>query len=171
MSNQVPNIRFVGVWDTVSSVGWIDNPLHVPYEANNPSIEIARHAVSIDEHRVFFRSHLWQRQVDPAKPHDPVNIQQVWFRGVHCDVGGGYPEAESALSKYPLEWMIEQAKATGLLVVKQWRIRFLEDLEADRTVRRIPMDACTILLRVPGTSQNSFLNGTGIAVRKPGPTV
>src|SRR5205085_1432333 len=39
---------FVGVWDTVSSMGWIDNPLHVPYVSNNPSIEIGRHAVAID---------------------------------------------------------------------------------------------------------------------------
>jgi uncharacterized protein (DUF2235 family) len=116
MSSPGPTIRFVGVWDTVSSVGWIDNPLHLPYEANNPSIEIGRHAVSIDEHRAFFRSHLWQRPVDPAKPHGPVNLEQVWFPGVHCDVGGGYCEAESALSKYPLEWMIEEAKAAGLLV-------------------------------------------------------
>ena len=46
--------KFVGVWDTVSSVGWIENPLKVPFETSNPDIEIGRHAVSIDEHRAFF---------------------------------------------------------------------------------------------------------------------
>jgi uncharacterized protein (DUF2235 family) len=116
MSGAVPPIRFVGIWDTVSSVGWVENPLHLPYEANNPDIEIGRHAVSIDERRAFFRSHLWQ---PPAKPTDaggPRDMRQVWFPGVHCDVGGGYPEEISGLSKYALEWMLQEAKIAGLLV-------------------------------------------------------
>jgi uncharacterized protein (DUF2235 family) len=116
MSCAQPRMRFVGVWDTVSSVGWIENPLHLPYEANNPDIEVGRHAVSMDERRAFFRSHLWRAPSDPAKPHGPRDVQQVWFPGVHCDVGGGYPEKESGLSKYPLEWMLEEAKCHGLLV-------------------------------------------------------
>jgi hypothetical protein len=44
------------------------------------------------------------------------NIKQVWFAGVHADIGGGYQENESGLSKYPLNWMIEEAKAHGLKV-------------------------------------------------------
>lgn len=51
---------FVGVWDTVSSVGWIENPLRLPYVSDNPDIQFARHAVSIDEHRAFFRNNLWR---------------------------------------------------------------------------------------------------------------
>src|SRR5215470_5271116 len=51
---------FVGVWDTVSSVGWIENPLRLPYTANNPAIQIGRHAIAIDERRAFFRSNLWR---------------------------------------------------------------------------------------------------------------
>ena len=39
-----------------------------------------------------------------------MRTKQTWFAGVHSDVGGGYPEAESALSKYPLLWMIDQAR-------------------------------------------------------------
>ena len=116
MSCANPRLRFVGIWDTVSSVGWIENPLHLPYEANNPDIDIGRHAVSIDERRAFFRSHLWQLPGDPAAVRGPRDTQQVWFPGVHCDVGGGYPEAASGLSKYALEWMIAEAKAAGLLV-------------------------------------------------------
>ena len=42
------------------------------------------------------------------------DIRQVWFAGVHGDVGGGYPEVQSGLSKFPLLWMIEQARAAGL---------------------------------------------------------
>ena len=116
MACATPSIHFVGVWDTVSSVGWVENPLHLPGEANNPSIEIGRHAVSIDEHRAFFRSHLWVRPTDVTKAHGPRDVKQVWFPGVHCDVGGGYAEQESGISKYALKWMIDEAKAAGLLV-------------------------------------------------------
>ncbi len=114
MSCAKPRIRFVGVWDTVSSVGWVENPLHLPYESSNPDIEVGRHAISIDERRAFFRSHLWIAPKDSSKPPGPKDVLQVWFPGVHCDVGGGYPEAESGQSKYALEWMLEEAKAAGL---------------------------------------------------------
>ena len=40
---------FVGVWDTVSSVGWKNNPLKLPFSADNPDINIGRHAIAIDE--------------------------------------------------------------------------------------------------------------------------
>src|SRR5262249_34253658 len=46
----------------------------------------------------------------------PLDLKQVWFPGVHCDVGGGYPEAESGLSKLALEWMLDEAEAMKLLV-------------------------------------------------------
>ena len=54
---------------------------------------------------------------DPFAPKVtvPQDIKQVWFAGVHADVGGGYPESESGISKFPLEWMIDEAKAAGLL--------------------------------------------------------
>ena len=116
MSGNTCRPWFVGVWDTVSSVGWIENPLRLPYIADNPDIEIARHAVSIDEHRAFFRNNLWRPGTDSTRPHGPKDLKQVWFPGVHCDVGGGYAETESALSKIALEWMIEEAEAKGLLV-------------------------------------------------------
>jgi uncharacterized protein (DUF2235 family) len=104
--------HFVGVWDTVSSVGWVENPLHLPYSADNSDIAIGRHAIAIDERRAFFRTNLWR----PGPGGGPKDIKQVWFPGVHCDVGGGYPEAESGLSKIALQWMIRDAKEAGLLV-------------------------------------------------------
>jgi uncharacterized protein (DUF2235 family) len=104
---------FVGVWDTVSSVGWIDNPIHLPYTADNADIQIGRHAIAIDERRAFFRTNLWR----PRPGGGPKDIKQVWFAGVHSDVGGGYPEAESGLSKITLEWMLREAKQAGLLTV------------------------------------------------------
>jgi hypothetical protein len=47
---------------------------------------------------------------------EPQDVRQVWFAGVHSDIGGSYPEKESAISKYPLIWMIEEAVAHGLTV-------------------------------------------------------
>jgi uncharacterized protein (DUF2235 family) len=108
--------HFMGVWDTVSSVGWIDNPLKLPYIANNPDIQIGRHAIAIDERRAFFRNHLWRRPDNPAAEWGPQDVKQVWFSGVHCDVGGGYPESESGLSKIALQWMIRHAELNSLLV-------------------------------------------------------
>lgn len=108
--------HFVGVWDTVNSVGWVENPLKLPFTAYNPDIEIGRHAISIDEHRAFFRTNLWRPPENAAAAFGPKDVKQVWFAGVHCDVGGGYAETESGLSKIALDWMLQEAKAAGLLV-------------------------------------------------------
>ena len=48
-------VHFLGVWDTVSTVGWVWNPKSFRNTAFNPSVEFARHAIAIDERRVFFR--------------------------------------------------------------------------------------------------------------------
>jgi uncharacterized protein (DUF2235 family) len=105
--------HFVGVWDTVSSVGWIENPVRLPFTSDNPDIQIGRHAIAIDERRAFFRTNLWRPRPPAGGPKD---LKQVWFPGVHCDVGGGYPEAESGLAKIALEWMLKEAKQAGLMV-------------------------------------------------------
>jgi uncharacterized protein (DUF2235 family) len=113
---------FVGVWDTVSSVGWIDHPLKVPFSANNPDIANGRQAIAIDERRAFFRQNLWRHPSPapgaPPAPAGPQDVQQVWFPGVHCDVGGGYAEAESGLAKVALAWMLAEAHSRGLLLDK-----------------------------------------------------
>lgn len=106
---------FIGVWDTVSSVGWYENPLRLPFTADNPDIEIGRHAIAIDERRAFFRTNLWMLKGPPPQS-GPRDLKQVWFPGVHEDVGGGYPEAESGLSKIALQWMLKEAMNAGLLV-------------------------------------------------------
>jgi uncharacterized protein (DUF2235 family) len=103
-------VHFVGVWDTVTSVGWITDPLVVPFGARNPEMQIGRHAVSIHERRCYFRQNLW------GAPFPNQDIKQVWFTGVHSDVGGSYPESESGLSKVTLEWMLHVAAVAGLCV-------------------------------------------------------
>lgn len=105
--------HFVGLWDTVSSVGWVYQPVHVPFvNANhNPDCQFVRHAISIDERRAFFRQNLFGTPKNPNQ-----DVQEIWFAGVHSDVGGSYPEAESQLSKLALRWMVNEAELVGLLV-------------------------------------------------------
>jgi uncharacterized protein (DUF2235 family) len=123
-------IKFIGVWDTVASVLvprpdrlYVPSLLTLPYTRTNPSVKIFRHALAIDERRRMFRLNRWIEPQDflpnPFNKPDPPpkqDVKQVWFAGVHSDIGGGYPEPQSALSKYPLDWMIEEAKAADLRV-------------------------------------------------------
>jgi hypothetical protein len=73
-------------------------------------ISFAFHALSIDEKRKNFKATLWNQQ---SHSTDQV-LEQVWFTGVHSDVGGGYPENETGLSDIPLQWMIEKAQSCNL---------------------------------------------------------
>jgi len=101
-------VHFLGVWDTVSSVGWAEwSPQHFQYTQNNPCVEVARHAIALDERRAYFVQNLWG-----AEPGQ--DVKEVWFPGVHCDVGGGYLEADAGLSKITLEWMVREAERFGL---------------------------------------------------------
>ncbi|MBB5357050.1 uncharacterized protein (DUF2235 family) [Rhodanobacter sp. ANJX3] len=121
-------IEFVGVWDTVASVITPRKEKFLPdlqtlrFTRTNSSVKIFRQAMAIDERRRMFRLNAWKEgQAYRPFPFNPVSeipqdILQVWFAGVHADVGGGYPESESGLSKYPLLWMIEEAHAKGLLI-------------------------------------------------------
>ena len=107
-------VHFLGVWDTVSSVGWILDPIglkpgRLPYTFDLANVSIVRHAVSIDERRAFFRQNL-------AREASDLDVKQVWFAGVHSDVGGSYPERESGLSKITLRWMLREANEAGLHV-------------------------------------------------------
>ena len=117
-----PPIRFVGLWDTVSTVIvprkdrlFVPTLRQLAYTARNPSVEAVRHALAVDERRRMFRPFLWNEAQEywggPFKPKDPQpqDVKQVWFVGVHCDVGGGYAEAESGLSKLALKWMIDES--------------------------------------------------------------
>jgi len=117
-------LHLVGVWDTVSSVGWIWDPLKLPYTAQNPDLANGRHAVSIDERRCYFRNNLWGTQLPSQN-----SLKQVWFAGVHSDVGGSYAPAQSGLSQIALEWMLCEAVPLGLLV---------NPAKADQVLGRVP---------------------------------
>jgi uncharacterized protein (DUF2235 family) len=102
-------VHFVGVWDTVSSVGWIWDPVKFRHTAANPSIVTVRHAVAVDERRSFFRQNLFAEDVRGQ------DLLELWFPGVHSDVGGGYPEKDGGLWREPFTWMLDEAKKAGLL--------------------------------------------------------
>jgi hypothetical protein len=106
---QKVRVHFLGVWDTVSSIGWIYDPMTLPYTAQNPSIDVVRHAVSIHERRCFYRQNLWS--TSPGQ-----DVREVWFAGNHRDIGGSYPESESGLSQLCLKWMLDEARQHGLLL-------------------------------------------------------
>lgn len=119
-----PAIRCLGLFDTVGTV--IERGRVLPrtrshaFTKTNKSVESVRHAVAIDERRTMFRPQLWPAggvywggpfKTSDAKPQD---VKEVWFSGVHGDIGGGYAEKDSRLAKIPLQWMINETKAMGL---------------------------------------------------------
>jgi hypothetical protein len=104
----------------VSSVGWIWDPVKLPYTAQNPDMMNGRHAVSIHERRCYFRNNMWDA------PLPSQSLKQVWFAGVHSDIGGSYAEAESGLSKITLEWILCEALQAGLLVDRHKAEQILE---------------------------------------------
>jgi hypothetical protein len=108
--SQICKPHFVGLWETPASIGLVYSPLALPYTSLNPDIEIGRHALAIDERRSMYRPNFWR---PAAKAQD---IKEVWFAGVHSDVGGSYPEPESGLALIAFEWMVAEARAAGLLV-------------------------------------------------------
>ncbi|TNE64582.1 MAG: DUF2235 domain-containing protein [Alphaproteobacteria bacterium] len=130
-NSRMVRIHFLGVWDTVSSVFrpngkllsvGLTNKLY-PYTVNNDAVKIVRHAVAIDEKRKTFKADLWgDKKLYKSNPFDPSpepqDVKEVWFAGVHSDIGGGYPESESALAKIPLKWMVSEAVKAGLKISK-----------------------------------------------------
>jgi uncharacterized protein (DUF2235 family) len=114
------SITMVGVWDTVGALGipaifgGVD-PLVYGFLDTGLSAQVlnAFHAVSIDERRVEFPATLWTSSPAPGQ-----TMEQVYFSGVHCDVGGGYPDdagTGTALSDITFSWMMSNAQRLGLV--------------------------------------------------------
>ncbi len=128
-SDYEPKITFLGVWDTVDAYGFpIDeiatlwdiliSPLRFCDQNLSSKVLQACHAVSVDDERQSFHPLLWNENVK-----DSNRIEQVWFPGVHTDVGGGYPN--DSLSLVTLDWMISRVEANetskGLVFVESLR--------------------------------------------------
>jgi uncharacterized protein (DUF2235 family) len=109
-------VRFVGVWDTVgalgipiSFLGFLDREDEFYDTKLGDNVEIARHAMAVDEMRSDFEPTIWE-------PRPGLSLKQVWFAGAHGDIGGGNkPDNDGgSLSDIPLAWMLKEAKAAGL---------------------------------------------------------
>lgn len=118
-SHQTRDVHFIGVWDTVGALG-IPFSLMGVFESEDefydtkmgPSVAIARHALAIDEQREDFEPTIWT-------PRPGVDLKQVWFAGVHADIGGSYPpDKQTGLraSDVSLKWMLDEAVNAGLRI-------------------------------------------------------
>ncbi|GAA6062895.1 hypothetical protein JCM10212_002117 [Sporobolomyces blumeae] len=110
---------FLGVWDTVSSVGAII-PRDLPFASSSAGILHFRHALALDERRCLYAYHPHHsdpRQSDRS-PAELKSIEELWFVGAHSDVGGGSSPgcayAKAALSNISLKWMLREAVEKGL---------------------------------------------------------
>lgn len=106
-------ITCLGVWDTVGALGvpgetlqWVNHGDHEFHDTElGGNVDHAFHAVAIDEKRGPFAPTLWQTPV----PETVQTVEQVWFPGVHSNIGGSYED--SGLSDLALEWMIGRVRA------------------------------------------------------------
>ena len=111
-----PRVRFLGVWDTVGSLGVPMDGLRALTARGERfhdvslgrHIEVACHLVAIDERRRPFKPALWDSQCSGTK------VEQLWFPGVHTDVGGGGKDC--GLSDYALLSMWHRARRAGMLL-------------------------------------------------------
>lgn len=113
-------VHFIGVWDTVGALGfpawgWSFNLRYLfrnGFHSLSPNriTDQVCHALAMDEIRTSFLPTLWELPEAPAEPRPQV--EQAWFRGVHSDVGGGYPDR--GLADITLGWMMDRAGARGL---------------------------------------------------------
>ena len=116
------DIHFVGVWDTVVSLGiplGLFKPLNEQLWGFHDTslsgiVKNAFHALAIDEHRRQFQPTLWTNEPKPGQ-----TIEQRWFIGAHSNVGGGY--TDDRLSNIALAWMCRKANECGLRFRKEFK--------------------------------------------------
>ncbi len=125
-------IHFLGCWDTVDAVGLPFEemtqafqsffPLRFRSRLLNPGVRHAVQALALDDERRTFHPRLW-KQLGTENQDGEQSIEQVWFAGMHSDVGGGYPRSQLALVS--LVWMAEKATKCGLRlnesILAEWK--------------------------------------------------
>ncbi len=119
-------IKFIGVWDTVGALGipsrwfqWYNNKKYQFHDTTLSSItDFAYQALAIDEKRSNFTPTFWEKSDKVMRGEVGQVMEQVWFPGVHSNIGGGYPD--QGLSDITLNWMVNKAKQTGLGFEKKY---------------------------------------------------
>ncbi|MEN0014777.1 MAG: DUF2235 domain-containing protein [Solirubrobacteraceae bacterium] len=111
-------VHFVGVWDTVDSVGLPGLRKRITSSATitGKRFRHVRHALALDEHRRQFLPRPYVGTPEPGRPDvDPgQTLKQLWFRGVHTDIGGGRPIELTRMSSETMHWMVTEARSVGL---------------------------------------------------------
>jgi uncharacterized protein (DUF2235 family) len=122
--SRTTKIKFVGVWDTVGSLGLplgsVETKVH-KYRFLDTHLRLdnenAFHALALDEHRKNFEPTFWTRTVRAGQAGAPDcaidHVEQRWFIGAHANVGGGY--ASDPLAQRPLKWLMDKAAGLGLV--------------------------------------------------------
>lgn len=112
----ITKIKFIGVWDTVGSLG-IPLPFYKKFNMEkykfhdvtlSSTVEHAYHALAINEHRAPFRPSLWELSKTAIDNPGLQKMEQRWFTGVHCNIGGGY--LDTGLSDIALNWLMDMAR-------------------------------------------------------------
>jgi len=122
-------IEMVGVFDTVKALGlrlpllWMLTERQYSFHNHQLGVSIRHgfHAIALHETRAVFEPVMWT-----CPPDWQGNVEQVWFRGAHGDIGGqiGSFAAARPLANIPLVWMLERAEAVGLALPLGWQDRF-----------------------------------------------
>ena len=167
-------IHFLGLFDTVKGTGIIGPDLHWPYTNLLPNVAVVRHAVAIDEWRRPFRESL----ITVHPPGEKPAVTEVWFAGIHSDIGGGYfadPKHHDApattkhlgssadindpqLGNISMRWMLDGAIAEGLRVRKQaYRNRYTLSEIVER-----PMHANSFAWRLAGFRHRRIPEGARV---------
>lgn len=130
------DVHFIGVWDTVGSLGIPDTSSWFPfarvrYRFHDTElsriVKYAYHALALDEHCADYAPTIWTRNPYKIKPGEnitskkigQIDIEQRWFIGSHADVGGGNRcdgagRAPDPLPDLPLAWLQRKAIEAGL---------------------------------------------------------
>ncbi len=125
-------VEFLGVWDTVGSVGMYNWNQSFPYTFFNPGVNCVRHAVALDEKRAAFRSNVY---LDKGESHanGSPKVMNVWFPGVHSDIGGGYAFEDAGLAMGAFQWIVAEAKTIGLQINRSSFELLLKECPPDPT--------------------------------------
>ena len=78
-------------------------------------MKCVRHAVALDEKRAAFRSNVYLDKGE-SHPNGSPRVMNVWFPGVHADIGGGYLFEDSGLAMGAFQWMIAEARTIGMQI-------------------------------------------------------
>ncbi len=127
-------IEMIGCWDTVKALGlrapllwrWSEPAYAFHNTSLGPTTRHGLHALALDETREAYAPVMWTNAAGVGQ------LEQVWFRGTHGDIGGqlgGFTEARG-LSNIPLVWLLGRAERLGLELPDGWQDRFAQDPDA-----------------------------------------